>query len=69
MYYHRSLPYPTLIQDLNGKFVRRIACGCAHSAAVTSNGELYTWGRGKNGWLGHGINFYALITHILISYL
>lgn len=42
--------------------MRRIVCGCAHSAAITSYGELYTWGRGKNGWLGHGKFIYNFIT-------
>lgn len=31
-----------------------IACGGAHSAAITSSGELYTWGKGRYGRLGHG---------------
>ncbi|RWS18306.1 hypothetical protein B4U80_02319, partial [Leptotrombidium deliense] len=31
-----------------------IACGGAHSAAITANGELYTFGKGRYGRLGHG---------------
>ncbi|XP_068720941.1 E3 ubiquitin-protein ligase HERC2-like [Montipora capricornis] len=45
---------PTLITGLAGKQVVQIACGSSHSAAVTSEGELYTWGRGTYGRLGHG---------------
>ena len=45
---------PTLITGLAGKQVVQIACGSSHSAAVTSEGELYTWGRGNYGRLGHG---------------
>ena len=45
---------PTLITGLAGKQVVQIACGSTHSAAVTSEGELYTWGRGNYGRLGHG---------------
>ena len=45
---------PTLIAGLAGKQVVQIACGSTHSAAVTSEGELYTWGRGNYGRLGHG---------------
>ncbi|XP_042217246.1 E3 ubiquitin-protein ligase HERC2-like isoform X2 [Homarus americanus] len=49
-------PYdrPRLIETLQGKGVMEIACGGAHSAAITSSGELYTWGKGRYGRLGHG---------------
>mmetsp|Transcript_40304 Transcript_40304/g.104469 ORF Transcript_40304/g.104469 Transcript_40304/m.104469 type:complete len:987 (-) Transcript_40304:323-3283(-) len=32
-----------------------ISCGYRHSAAVTSSGSVYTWGRGKDGQLGNGL--------------
>jgi len=32
----------------------QIAAGGAHSAAVTAQGDLYTWGKGRYGRLGHG---------------
>ena len=47
---------PKVIEGLYGAHVRFIACGSSHSAAVTSNGELYTWGSGEYGRLGHGDN-------------
>jgi alpha-tubulin suppressor-like RCC1 family protein len=31
-----------------------VACGFAYSCAVTSSGELYSWGAGENGRLGLG---------------
>ena len=31
-----------------------VACGFQHTACVTEDGEVYTWGHGKNGALGHG---------------
>ena len=43
-----------MIESLQGKHVRDVACGSGHSAAITSNGELYTWGQGEHGRLGHG---------------
>lgn len=54
--YHIHSPYdrPRLIETLQGKGVTEIACGGAHSAAITSSGELYTWGKGRYGRLGHG---------------
>ncbi|XP_071532835.1 E3 ubiquitin-protein ligase HERC2 isoform X2 [Panulirus ornatus] len=45
---------PRLVETLQGKGVVEIACGGAHSAAITSAGELYTWGKGRYGRLGHG---------------
>ena len=33
---------------------RQIACGDYHTVAVTPNGEVFTWGRGARGRLGHG---------------
>jgi E3 ubiquitin-protein ligase HERC2 len=45
---------PTLITALTGKQVVYITCGSTYSAAVTASGELYTWGRGNYGRLGHG---------------
>ncbi|KAE8663214.1 Regulator of chromosome condensation (RCC1) family with FYVE zinc finger domain [Hibiscus syriacus] len=37
-----------------GRFVEEIACGSHHVAVVTSKKEVYTWGKGTNGQLGHG---------------
>ena len=43
-----------MIDSFQGKHVRDIACGSCHSAVITSNGELYCWGLGDHGRLGHG---------------
>ncbi|XP_046386640.1 E3 ubiquitin-protein ligase HERC2 isoform X3 [Ischnura elegans] len=45
---------PRVIEALRGKEIVEIACGGAHSAALTSSGEAYTWGKGRYGRLGHG---------------
>ncbi|KAI6694119.1 hypothetical protein NL676_021829 [Syzygium grande] len=46
---------PCLVQDrLVGEFVEEISCGAFHVAVLTSRSEVYTWGRGANGRLGHG---------------
>ncbi|XP_057578758.1 probable E3 ubiquitin-protein ligase HERC1 isoform X12 [Hippopotamus amphibius kiboko] len=47
--------YPKLIQGpLQGKVVVCVSAGYRHSASVTEDGELYTWGEGDFGRLGHG---------------
>ncbi|XP_063244096.1 E3 ubiquitin-protein ligase HERC2 isoform X2 [Bacillus rossius redtenbacheri] len=55
-----SLDKPRLIEVLKSKRIRDIACGSSHSAAITSNGEMNTWGLGEYGRLGHGDNITQL---------
>ncbi|CAI0396075.1 unnamed protein product [Linum tenue] len=46
---------PCLVEDnLSGECVEEIACGSYHVAVLTSKNEVYTWGKGANGRLGHG---------------
>ncbi|XWS53809.1 hypothetical protein CRYUN_Cryun10bG0032000 [Craigia yunnanensis] len=46
---------PCLVQErLVGEFVEEISCGAYHVAVLTSRSEVFTWGRGANGRLGHG---------------
>ncbi|CAI9115691.1 OLC1v1016666C1 [Oldenlandia corymbosa var. corymbosa] len=46
---------PCSVEDkLAGEVVEEIACGAYHVAALTSKNEVYTWGKGANGRLGHG---------------
>lgn len=34
--------------------VMRVACGVGHLAAITNTGDLYMWGRNRQGCLGLG---------------
>jgi len=45
---------PTLVQALDGIVLQQITCGWSHSVALTTNGEVFTWGNGDHGKLGHG---------------
>ncbi|KAE8659023.1 Regulator of chromosome condensation (RCC1) family with FYVE zinc finger domain isoform 3 [Hibiscus syriacus] len=46
---------PFLVEDkLSGECTEEIACGAYHVAVLTSRNEVYTWGKGANGRLGHG---------------
>jgi alpha-tubulin suppressor-like RCC1 family protein len=33
-----------------------ISAGCEHSAAITADGSMFSWGHGDGGRLGHGDN-------------
>lgn len=45
---------PKITQALQGQMIVQVTCGSYHTAAVSENGELYTWGGGMYGKLGHG---------------
>lgn len=46
---------PCLVQDkLANEHVVEVACGSYHVTVLTSKNEVYTWGKGANGRLGHG---------------
>lgn len=47
---------PTRIKYFQGTDINiiQVACGACHMAALSSNGELFTWGYGGYGRLGHG---------------
>ncbi|XWS71265.1 hypothetical protein CRYUN_Cryun03dG0123500 [Craigia yunnanensis] len=47
--------FPTRVEGkLSKSFVEEISCGAYHVAVLTSRTEVYTWGKGANGRLGHG---------------
>lgn len=48
------LQTPQAIRSLEALDVVQVVAGASHSFAVTSEGELYSWGAGQCGRLGHG---------------
>lgn len=50
----RNFDKPKLVEAFSSAFIRDVSAGSSHSAAITSDGELYTWGLGEYGRLGHG---------------
>uniref|UniRef100_G3SZF2 RCC1 domain-containing protein 1 n=1 Tax=Loxodonta africana TaxID=9785 RepID=G3SZF2_LOXAF len=46
-------PFPALLDLPLGSDAVKASCGSRHTAVVTRAGELYTWGWGKYGQLGH----------------
>ena len=47
--------YPNKVAGLEDKDIIQIASGDYHSLALTSTGEVWAWGEGSNGQLGHGM--------------
>ena len=49
---------PQVIQGFGDKEVIKVAthCDAKHYLALTSDGEVYSWGNGDGGRLGHGDN-------------
>jgi alpha-tubulin suppressor-like RCC1 family protein len=48
---------PTYVDALRGVSVHQIACGSGHTVVLTGAGDagqVFTWGRGDDGRLGHG---------------
>jgi len=54
-----------LTYDFDGRKVIRIGCGDLHSIALTQTGEVYTWGWGLNGALGHGDRKYQSMPRLI----
>lgn len=52
---HSDGVIPCVVQDrLVGESVEEITCGAYYVAVLTSKSEVFTWGKGENGRLGHG---------------
>jgi len=45
---------PKRVTGLSGQSVRLVDASSAHSVAVTASGQVYAWGSGEFGRLGHG---------------
>lgn len=51
-----SVSTPTLLESIQHVFIRKVAVnsGGKHCLALSSEGELYSWGEAEDGKLGHG---------------
>mmetsp|Transcript_36127 Transcript_36127/g.73361 ORF Transcript_36127/g.73361 Transcript_36127/m.73361 type:complete len:215 (+) Transcript_36127:1217-1861(+) len=50
----RNCHSPRLVETLLGKRPIQVACGGFHTAVITEDGKMYTFGGGEHGQLGHG---------------
>jgi len=57
---------PVFIESLKDRRVAQIACGSGHTVVLTEEkGEVYTWGRGDDGRLGHGDNGWKYVPRLV----
>jgi len=56
---------PRLVEALVGKKVIGAAAGHSHTAALTEAGEVFTFGKGKGGRLGHGGQHRELVPRLV----
>eukprot|EP00741_Cyanophora_paradoxa_P015422 tig00020875_g14885.t1 len=50
----KSRPAPGVVESLRGRRIRFVTAGGFHTACITEEGALLTWGCGDKGQLGHG---------------
>lgn len=53
-----------IIAELRNTRIVKISCGARHSAAISDNGILFTWGSNEDG----GVHFLFLCCFVLIFY-
>ncbi|KAF1328313.1 hypothetical protein FI667_g6936, partial [Globisporangium splendens] len=49
-------PAPTVVEALHSKQITKVSCGAVHTAALSRDGQLFTFGCGDGGRLGLGTN-------------
>lgn len=51
-----SVSTPTLLESIQHVFIKKVAVnsGGKHCLALSSEGEVYSWGEAEDGKLGHG---------------
>lgn len=49
-------PSPTVVEALHSKQITKVSCGAVHTAALSRDGQLFTFGCGDGGRLGLGTN-------------
>ncbi|CAN0153976.1 unnamed protein product [Discosporangium mesarthrocarpum] len=57
--------HPVLVDALKSTGVVQVACGSGHTVVLSVDGEVYTWGRGDDGRLGHGDNGWKYVPRLV----
>lgn len=59
---------PTLVREVESKQVRVAKAGCEHSVLLTADNEVWTFGQGDSGRLGHGDNLTRKVPTLVESF-
>lgn len=61
-----SVSTPTLIESLQHVVIKKVAVnsGGKHCLALSADGEVFSWGEGEDGKLGHG-NYPWILKNLL----
>ncbi|KAL1441409.1 hypothetical protein MTO96_001049 [Rhipicephalus appendiculatus] len=51
----RDRLHPTVLKPLRSQRIKHVCCGENHTAALTADGGVFTFGAGTYGQLGHGV--------------
>ncbi|XP_049514109.1 probable E3 ubiquitin-protein ligase HERC4 isoform X10 [Dermacentor silvarum] len=51
----RDRVHPTVLKPLRSQRIKHVCCGENHTAALTADGGVFTFGAGTYGQLGHGV--------------
>ena len=46
-------PVPTMVRGIADRRIKQVACGGHHVLALTGSGQVFSWGMGTRGQLGH----------------
>jgi alpha-tubulin suppressor-like RCC1 family protein len=69
--YHKVTTYPQIVPRLEFISIVKVAAGANHVLAISSDGMLYSWGKGKSGRLGHKDNkdqYYPKVVQYFLFY-
>jgi len=62
-----SIACPTLLESVQHVFIKKLAVnsGGKHCLALSAEGEVFSWGEGEDGKLGHGNRKFVSTPHVL----
>jgi len=62
----QTVSTPTKVLGLEGHFIVKVCCGSVATFALSADGNIFSWGIGRHGVLGHGDESLSLLPFQLI---